>query len=80
MERAIREAKELIERINARSMQHYELYIGGERDMRKSWTLYVSEYNGRNKCKIVDGNWYPVSQIINILAHIHGFEHTRIRI
>lgn len=80
MENTIRQAKDLIERINARSMQHYELVISGERDMRKSWTLYVSTFNGENKCKVVDGNMWPVSQIINILADIHGIAHTRVRI
>ena len=78
MERTIREAKDLIERINARSMQHYELRVDGERDLRKSWTLYVSTYDGKNKCKVVDGNWLPVSQIINLLAGIHGISHTRV--
>lgn len=72
------QALDLIERINTRSMQKYELSIIGERDLANSWALYVSTYDGRNKCKIADGNFLLIGRIINILAEIHGIAHSRI--
>ena len=80
MESIIRQAVDLIERINKRSMQRYELHIIGERDMLQSWALYVSTYNGANKCKVVDGNFVLVARIINTLAEIHDIAYTRIMV
>ncbi len=74
----IKEAYDLIGSINSRSMQKYELSIIGEKDLRKSWTLYVSTYNGENKCKIADGNYVLIGRLINTLAEIHDISHSRI--
>ena len=54
------------------------MVIIGERDLRKSWTLYVSTYKGENKCKIADGNYYLIGKLINTLAEIHDIAHSRI--
>lgn len=78
IEDTIRQAYDLIERINVHSMQRYELSIIGERDLRKSWTLYVSTYKGENKCKIADGNYLLIGKLINTLAEIHDIAHSRI--
>ena len=78
IEETIKQAHNLIERINARSMQRYELSIIGERDLIKSWTLYVSAYNGENKYKIADGNFLLISKLINTLAEIHDIADSRI--
>ena len=78
IEETIKQAHNLIERINARSMQRYELSIIGERDLRKSWTLYVSAYNGENKYKIADGNFVLIGKLINTLAEIHDIADSRI--
>ena len=78
IEETIKQAHNLIERINARSMQRYELSIIGERDLRKSWTLYVSAYNGENKYKNADGNFVLIGKLINTLAEIHDIADSRI--
>ena len=72
------QALKLIESINARSMQKYELRIGGEKDMAQSWELYVSTRDGRNRCKIADGNFLLIGSLINTLAEIHHIAHSRI--
>lgn len=76
----IRAAFDLVNRINARSMQTYELRIGGERDMAQSWALYVSNFDDRDdhRCIIANGNWISIARIINALAEIHDIAYTRI--
>ena len=73
-------AFDLVERINARSFQSYELIIGGERNMAQSWALYVSNFDGRDehRCKIAVGNWLHIARIINALAECHDIAYTRI--
>jgi len=49
MKAKIETAEYIIERINERSMQKYELLTAGKADLLKSWALYVEDLRGDNR-------------------------------
>jgi hypothetical protein len=75
----VEKAKQIINKINERSLQKYELIAEQTNVINlKSWALYVEDLHGDNRCKIADGNYSLIAKLINSLAEIHDIADSRV--
>jgi hypothetical protein len=79
MNEIVKKAKQIINKINERSLQRYELIAEHTNVINlKSWSLYVEDLHGNNRCKIADGNYLLIARLINTLAEIHDIADSRV--